>query len=103
MISGAELEAAEDVCVSELSQLLVLSVVAELLEADGADVGRAGDSSPAGVEFSPVTLLNHRLPHENKPAEGTEQSRRKERNAFRGALTAHTLRENMEPRVREKK
>lgn len=47
-ISGAELEVA-DVCVSEFSRLLVLSVVMELLEAAKVDARGVGDPSLVGV------------------------------------------------------
>ncbi|TNN67843.1 hypothetical protein EYF80_021997 [Liparis tanakae] len=59
-------------CVSEVSWLLALSGVTELLEADKVDARRVGDSSLTGEELSPEELLNHELPQENKPAEGTQ-------------------------------
>lgn len=37
-----------------------------------------GDSSLAAVEFSLEGPLNHEVPDENKPAEGTKQRKRKE-------------------------
>lgn len=77
VISGAGLEAV-DVCASEFSALLVLSVVIELLEAARVDARRVGDTSLAGAEFSLVGPLNHELPQENKPAEDIKKKRRKE-------------------------
>lgn len=74
-MAGAELEAV-DVWVSEFSQLFVLSVVMELLEAANVDARRVGDSSVAVVEFSLKGPLNHELPQENKPTEGTKQRKR---------------------------
>lgn len=56
-------------CVSEASQLLVLSAVVELLEAAKVDARRVGVSSLDGVAFSLEGLLNHELPHENKPGD----------------------------------
>lgn len=78
MISGAELEAVV-VCVSEFSQVLELCVVTGILEAAKVDARRVGESLLAGVVFSLEGLLNHELPQENKPAEGTKQAKRKER------------------------
>lgn len=76
VISGAEVEAVDvDVCVSEFPQLLVLSAA---VEAAKVDARRVGDSSLAGVEFSLEGPLNHELSQENKPAEGTKQTERKE-------------------------
>lgn len=68
-----------DVFVSEDSQLLVLSVVVELVEAAKVDARRVGDFSLAGVAFSLEGLLNHELPQDNKPAEGAKQTNRKKR------------------------
>lgn len=75
MILEEELEAV-DVISSEVSQLLVLSVVIELLEATKVDARRVGGSSLAGVEFSLKGPLNHELPQENKPAEGIKQTKK---------------------------
>lgn len=71
VVPGAKLETV-DMCVSEVSRLLVLSVVMELLEAAKVDARRVGASSLTGEELSPEELLNHELPKENKPAEGTQ-------------------------------
>lgn len=87
VIPGAELEAA-DVCVTEVSHVLVLSAVIEVVEADKVDARRVGDASRASVEFSPEGLLDHEPPAENKAAEGTEQITRKERGEVRGPMIA---------------
>lgn len=102
VIAGAELEVV-DACASEFSQLLVLSVVMELLEAAKVDARRVGDSSLAGVEFSLEGLLNHELPRENKPAEGTKQTETKERGKS-GAQLLQTERivQKTKPRVTNK-
>lgn len=65
VVPGAKLETV-DMCVSEVSRLLVLSVVMELLEAAKVDARRVGASSLTGEELSPEELLNHELPKENK-------------------------------------
>lgn len=78
MISGAELEAVV-VCVSEFSQVLELFVVTGILEAAKVDARRVGEPSLAGVVLSLEGLLNHELPQENKPAEGTKRAKRRER------------------------
>lgn len=77
-ISGAELEAVV-VCVSEFSTVLELCVVTGIVEAAKVDARRVGKSSLAGVELCLEGLLNHELPQENKPAEGTKEAERKER------------------------
>lgn len=102
VIPGAELEAV-DVCVSEVSQLLVLSVVIELLEAAKVDARRVGDSSLGGVEFSLVVLLNHELPQENKPAEGTKQIKKNRTSEVRGPiLQTERILQKTKPRVTNK-
>lgn len=68
---------AVDICHSEFSKLLVLSVPIELWEAAEVEGRRVGDCSLAGVEFSLVGPLNHELPQENKPAGGTKHRKRK--------------------------
>lgn len=75
--SGVGPEAVE-VCHSEFSELLVLSVVMVLVERAEAEAGRVEDFSLAGVEVSLGGPLSHELPHENKPAVDTEQRKRKE-------------------------
>lgn len=85
VIPGAELEAAD---ISEVARLLVLSVVKELLEAAKVDARRVGESSLAGVELSLEGLLNHELPQENRPAEGTKQTEKKRTSEVRGAIIA---------------
>lgn len=82
VISGGGLEAVE-VCVSEASQLLVLAVVIELLEASNVDARRVGDSSLAAVALFLEGLLNHELPQENKPVGGAKQAKRKEQGQSR--------------------
>lgn len=62
----------------EFSELLVLSVAMALVERAEAEARRVEDFSLAGVEFSLGVPLTHELPHENKPAEGIEQRKRKE-------------------------
>lgn len=89
VIPEEELEAV-DVSVSEVSQLLVLSVVIELLEAAKVDARRVGGSSLDGVEFSLKGPLNHEPPQENKPTEGTKQT--KKLSEVRGAQLLQTER-----------
>lgn len=50
----------------------------ELVEAAIVEGRRVCDSSLAGVEFSLVGPVNHKVPQENKPAEDTKQRKRKE-------------------------
>lgn len=80
-----------DICHSEFSKLLVLSVAIELWEEAEVEARRVGDSSLAGVEFSLVGPLNHELPQENKPAGGTKQRKRKKN---KGSQEHNNSREN---------
>lgn len=53
---------------SEFSKLLLLSAIIRLSEASEVEPRRVDESSLAGVEFSLAGAVNHKLPHENKPA-----------------------------------
>lgn len=53
---------------SEFSKLLLLSTIIRLSEASEVEPRRVDESSLAGVEFSLAGAVNHKLPHENKPA-----------------------------------